>query len=370
MALQWLSANETGTNKGGILADDMGLGKTLSTLALILSRPAANRACKTTLIVGPVALLRQWQQEISTKILPNHSLSVFIHHQGKTKSYQDLRQYDVVLTSYGTLASEYKRLENFQERKKHHNIDIEAEVYQKKLPFIGSRSKWYRVVLDEAQNVKNKDTKSAKAVCCLQAENRWCLTGTPMMNGVHELYSLIRFLRIRPYNDYQAFQGAFAALKKGTGSERTLKNCLKKLQAVLKAILLRRTKDSTIDGEPIIKLPPKTEEQVHAIFNEDEQAFYTELETKSKFTFNRYLKAGTVGKNYSNVLVLLLRLRQAACHPHLIMDFDEAVVAGGSPDQVSLAKGLAPDVVRRIKEDATELWECPVCCKFHSMKCR
>lgn len=369
VALQWLTANETGTNKGGILADDMGLGKTLSTLALILSRPAANRACKTTLIVGPVALLRQWQQEISTKILPNHSLSVFIQHQGKTKTYQDLRQYDVVLTSYGTLASEYKRLESFQERKKHHNIDIEADVYQKKLPFIGSRSKWYRVVLDEAQNVKNKDTKSAKAVCCLRAENRWCLTGTPMMNGVHELYSLIRFLRIRPYNDYQAFQGAFAALKKGTGSERTLKNCLKKLQAVLKAILLRRTKDSTIDGEPIIKLPPKTEEQVHAIFNEDEQAFYTELETKSKVTFNRYLKAGTVGKNYSNVLVLLLRLRQAACHPHLIMDFDEALVAGGSPDQVSLAKGLAPDVVRRIKEDATELWECPVCCKFHSMNC-
>lgn len=311
VALTWLKAAEASTNKGGILADDMGLGKTVSTIALVLARPSPNRACKTTLIIAPVALLRQWEKEIGEKVLPSHKMSVFVYHSGKTKSYQDMRNYDVVLTSYGTLGSEYKRLDNLQQRKmQHKEMDINADLYQKKLPFLGIKSKWYRVVLDEAQNVKNKDTKSAKAVSLLQSQTRFCLTGTPMMNGVHELFSLIRFMRIRPYNDFTEFQSAFGILKKGTGSERQLKRALTRLQALLRSILLRRTKDSTIDGEPIIKLPPKTEEVVHAIFDEDQQNYYTALESKSKVTFNKYLKAGTVGKNYSSVLVLLLRLRQ------------------------------------------------------------
>lgn len=135
---------------------------------------------------------------------------------------------------------------------------------------------------------------------------------------------------------------------------------MKKLQAVLKAILLRRTKQSQIDGKPILVLPEKTEEVVHAIFDEDEQDYYTSLEKKTRLQFNKYLKAGTIGKNYSNILVLLLRLRQAACHPHLIMDFEEAPTEATAEEMLALAKALLPDVVGRIMA-ATVPFECPVC---------
>lgn len=81
-----------------------------------------------------------------------------------------------------------------------------------------------------------------------------------MQNGVFDLYSLIRFLRIRPYNESTQFEAAFGVLKRGTGREITLNRAMKRLQALLRSILLRRTKKSTIDGKPIIDLPPKTEE--------------------------------------------------------------------------------------------------------------
>src|SRR2546430_16833950 len=98
-------------------------------------------------------------------------------------------------------------------------------------------------------------------------------------------------------------------LTKGDTKKRDVQEAMRRLQAVLKAILLRRVKTSLIDGQPIITLPPKVEEIQHVVFSDDEQAFYSALETKTQIQFNKYLKANTVGKNYSNILVLLLRLR-------------------------------------------------------------
>lgn len=91
------------------------------------------------------------------------------------------------------------------------------------------------------------------------------------------------------------------------------------------------------------------------------QAYYISLETKQKLAFNKFRKAGTIGKNYANVLVLLLRLRQAACHPHLIIDYEEAPssVDITVDEMVELAKSLTPEVVGRIM--TAEQFECPVC---------
>ena len=137
---------------------------------------------------------------------------------------------------------------------------------------------------------------------------------------------------------------------------------MRKFQALLKATLLRRTKKSKIDGKPIITLPARTTEVQNATFSDDETSFYQALETRTRLQFNRFLKAGTVGKNYSNVLVLLLRLRQACCHPHLIRDFGVAMPSQGdmsSEDLIAMAAGLAPEVVTRIKEAGAI--ECPIC---------
>ena len=135
---------------------------------------------------------------------------------------------------------------------------------------------------------------------------------------------------------------------------------MQQLQALLKAVLLRRTKMSKIDGKSILQLPPRTTEKVYAVFSDDETEFYKALETRSQLQFNKYLQAGTIGKNYSSVLVLLLRLRQACCHPHLIQDFGvEINNPGEGIDMVANAKLLDSVVVARLKENENS--ECPVC---------
>lgn len=106
-----------------------------------------------------------------------------------------------------------------------------------------------------------------------------------------------------------------------------------------------------IDGKPIINLPPKFEHIDHVVFSKDEEEFYQALKDKTQLQFNKYRKAGTVGKNYSNILVLLLRLRQCCCHPHLIIDLEEA--AAGSAElteeqMIDRAMALEPDVVSRL----------------------
>ena len=192
------------------------------------------------------------------------------------------------------------------------------------------------------------------------------------MNNVGELYSLIRFLRIKPYDSAEKFNHDFTnPLKKGDPTGKAMQM----LQALLKAILLRRTKKSTIDGKPILALPERTTEEQHGAFNTDEWELYRALETKTQLQFNKYLKAGTVGRNYSNVLVLLLRLRQACCHPHLIKDFGQA--AGSSElsteDMIKLAKDLVPDVIARIRDstgsEPPHGLECPVCMDMTANAC-
>jgi len=200
-----------------------------------------------------------------------------------------------------------------------------------------------------------------------------------MMNNVGELYSLIHFLRIKPYNEYQRFQSEFGMLTKGTSGKRDTDNAMRKLQTVLKAILLRRTKQSQIDGKPIITLPPKSTEIQHVVFSDDELEFYKALESKTQIQFNKYLRQGTVGKNYSNILVLLLRLRQACCHPHLITDFETAPPGGEALTidvMKELAESLQPEVVKRLLETegfevqclphylyllGLTLLQCPIC---------
>ncbi|KAL8988484.1 MAG: hypothetical protein Q9177_002453 [Variospora cf. flavescens] len=362
LGLAWMKSMEEGTNKGGILADDMGLGKTIQALALMVARRSSEPSCKTTLIVAPVALMKQWEKEIKTKLKsgPGNQLTTYIlHGSGRAASWQELRTYDVVLTTYGTLATEMKRRDGINEARRR-NPNWRPITKADHLPLLGDECKWYRVILDEAQCIKNKSTKAAHGACALQAQTRFCMSGTPMQNNVTELYSLVHFLRIKPYNDLNRFNLDFTRSLKSTSDEEK-KRGMRKLQALLKAVLLRRNKKSVIDGQPILDLPERTTESRQAAFSEDEQAFYNALENKVQLQFNKYLRAGTVGRNYSNVLVLLLRLRQACCHPHLIKDYGVSSGAAELPAEelVKMAKELAPDAVARIIAQAD--LECPVC---------
>lgn len=359
--LEWLQKMENGSNKGGILADDMGLGKTVQAISLMVTNRSEDPVNKTTLILAPVALLRQWEQEIMTKVKPGrHRLHTFIHHSSaKKKNHRDLRDFDVVLTTFGTIAAELKKIEKYEMRKK---ADPMAQPRDdEKCMFIGPDCKWYRVIVDEAQCIKNKTTKTARAAFYLQARSRFCMTGTPMMNSVEELYSLIHFLRIKPYNNWNKFRTDFNQPLKGN-NEGARQMAMHKLQALLKAILLRRNKKTEINGRPILNLPERRVEETNPDFSEDERNIYVALETSSAVKFNKYLKAGTVSNSYMQILVLLLRLRQACCHPNLIKDLGiVAATAEITQDTMDeICRNLEPNVVTRIKE-ANGIFECPVC---------
>ncbi|KAK2590883.1 hypothetical protein QQS21_011437 [Conoideocrella luteorostrata] len=359
VALTWMKQMEEGTNKGGILADDMGLGKTVSTLALILANPSTCRP-KTNLIIGPLSLVRQWEEEIKKKIRFTSQLSVFVYHNRKpgTVTTHSLLKYDVVLTTYGTIAQDFRRYAEFNEKNKHRNIDFNDRSYGSTFPlFHQEKAMFHRVILDEAQCIKNRRTKTAEACHHLKATYKWCLTGTPMMNGVLELYSLLKFLNIKPYSSWEHFRQAFGVLFGMKGDPKSV--AMSRLRALLKAVMLRRKKDSKLDGKPILQLPAKNEHIVYAEFSTDERDFYKQLEEKAQVMFSKYLREGSIGKNYSNILVLLLRLRQACCHPHLNLDVDDAAPAVSNENMEQLVKDLDKLIVDRIKK--REAFECPIC---------
>ena len=140
-------------------------------------------------------MLYQWEDEIRRKLKPGHRLSVLKYHNSKD-GYQTLRTHDVVITTFGTLTSEMGKLDEYlksEDKPKDHSTLSQL------FPLLGPESLWYRVILDEAHNIKNAKTKTAKAVHRLKSEHRWCLSGTPMMNNVSELSSLVTFLQIKPY---------------------------------------------------------------------------------------------------------------------------------------------------------------------------
>lgn len=139
---------------------------------------------------------------------------------------------------------------------------------------------------------------------------------------------------------------------------------MNRLRALLKAIMLRRKKNSQLDGKPILKLPEKIEQVVYAELSPEEHDFYSQLEKKSQVQFSKYLRDGSIGKNYSSILVLLLRLRQACCHPHLNLDVDD-VSPVSDEEKVDLVKALDVAIVERIK--GIEAFECPIC--YDAVQC-
>jgi hypothetical protein len=187
IGLGWLKRQEESSFRGGILADDMGLGKTVEAIALILARPSNNPICKTTLIVAPLSLMRQWEVELKRHIRADHHLKVFVYHGNiRNVDFDRLRTHDVVLTTFHTLASEIGRL-------------AEART------LLTSSGTWYRVILDEAHAIRTRNTLASRAVHELRATYRLCMTGTPLMNSIGELFPYLRFLRIGAYKEFHQF---------------------------------------------------------------------------------------------------------------------------------------------------------------------
>lgn len=326
--VEWMMNKELATKKvkgilpkGGILADDMGLGKTIQSIALILGNPRPtdealqnskrsldSEVGRTTLVVAPLALIRQWEAEIANRVAKSHTLNVKVHHgPSRTKSYKDLQKYDVVITTYQTLTSEHNE-----------GSDI------LKTALFGVH--WYRVILDEAHSIKSRNAKATKAAYALNAEYRWCLTGTPMQNNLDELQSLIHFLRIKPYDALEMWrEQIMKPLQSGRGGLS-----IRRLRAFLSAFMKRRTKDvlklndraAGQDGAGSkpnsagFKIVKRDVINVKADLSPRERAFYQRLEDRTDKSLQVMMAGGQV--SYASALVLLLRLRQACNHPQLL----------------------------------------------------
>ncbi|GJX78641.1 helicase-like transcription factor CHR28, partial [Tanacetum coccineum] len=284
-------------------------------------------------------------------------LSVLIYHGTKrTKDPVELSKYDVVLTTYPIVSNEvpikplteedydeddyfdFYRPDLLSSKKRKLSKELKNGAEKRILKSSVSplvKVTWFRVVLDEAQIIKNHRTKASRACWGLEAKRRWCLSGTPIQNAINDLYSYFRFLRYDPYEKIQIFRSSIKNLIK-TQPELGYKN----LQAILKTMLLRRTKGTCIDGKPIISLPTKTVRMETLHFTDEERKFYTALEERSRAQFLEYSNAGTLHKNYANILVMLLRLRQACGHPLLVTGTKSTSELESSLEE---AKQLSPE---------------------------
>lgn len=289
---------------GGILSDDMGLGKTLEIISLLVADNAnAGKSTGTTLIVSPLSVMSNWSDQITRHVHEEHALKVYTYHgAGRVHmTAADLSQYDVVITTYQTLTSDYVP------RGKG------SKAPEKKLRDSGLYSmQWRRIILDEAHTVRNPVSKGAAACTAVMATSRWCLTGTPIVNSLKDLYCLVRFIGITGgLEELEIFNSALIRpLKSGDASAIFL------LQALMAAFTLRRKKDmSFVD----LKLP-SLEEYVHRIpFTDKEQERYDALNAEANGLLKKYEKSASgPGKGskdaYQHLLEILLRMRQICNH--------------------------------------------------------
>ncbi|PSR76803.1 hypothetical protein PHLCEN_2v8184 [Hermanssonia centrifuga] len=186
----------------GLQEDDMGLGKTVQMIAcMAMNMPSPDERHRGTLIVVPAALLTQWKDEIESKT--NGLFTVHLQHgKEKFKSLARLQEKDVVITTYQTLNMDFAV-----------PADVESDEEMEWLIENGgllARMKWYRVITDESQFIRNRGTRSSKAVAMLRAKYRWCLTGTPVTNTLADIYGLLRFGHFRPWNHWDDFNNYIA----------------------------------------------------------------------------------------------------------------------------------------------------------------
>ncbi|XP_022926603.1 helicase-like transcription factor CHR28 [Cucurbita moschata] len=338
-----------------------------ATICKNTSVQAKGRPAAGTLVVCPTSVLRQWADELHNKVSRKANLSVLVYHgSNRTKDPCELAKYDVVLTTYSIVSMEVPKQSAVDEEddEKHNTEDqvilsMQFPSSKKRKNFSGSDKKhsknkkgmdnetfesvarplakvrWFRVVLDEAQSIKNHKTQVARACWGLRAKRRWCLSGTPIQNAIDDLYSYFRFLKYDPYAAYKSF-----CLSIKVPINKNPSKGYKKLQAILKTIMLRRTKGTLLDGQPIVTLPPKQVELKKVDFTEEERDFYSKLEADSRAQYEEYAAAGTVKQNYVNILLMLLRLRQACDHPLLVKPYDSKSLWRSSVD---VAKKLPRD---------------------------
>nr|CAD7443687.1 unnamed protein product [Timema bartmani] len=307
-----------------------------------------------TLVVCPATLLGQWEGEVNSKC-KRGAVDVEIYHGSKREvKPRRLARRDIVITTFNLVLTEgsQKAVDNVSTNRKKgvlHNI------------------KWERIILDEAHVIRNHKSKTSLAVFQLRGRYRWALTGTPIHNKELDLYSLLKFLKCTPFDDYMVWK-RWVDNKNLAGQQR--------LKTVMNSIMLRRTKTQLQQEGSLQCLPQKEFHLIDVSLDEEESKVYQKVLVFSRTLFAQFLhqKAekeqltmmGCEPSEASNpfnpkgqlaawyqklsgmdniksfeILVLLLRLRQLCCHPSLISSMldrdncDTDCIEGADEDLVS-----------------------------------
>jgi superfamily II DNA or RNA helicase len=299
--LAWLQ-NLRANGLAGYLGDDMGLGKTAQTIAHLALEDAAGRLVDPALIVVPTSLVPNWSSELA-RFAP-HLNCVVMHGLDRHQRWDEIAAAHVVVTTYAILVR-----------------DIEAM----------KARHWSLVVLDEAQAIKNAESKATRAACSLEADHRLCLSGTPVENNLGELWSQFAFLMPGLLGDRKSFQKRFRTPieRRGDGVRAT------QLARRIRPFLLRRTKADVASD-----LPPKTEVVRRIELDAGQRDLYEAIRLSVHERVREAIAASGLARSQITVLDALLKLRQACCDPRLVK-LDAAREVSESTKLASLVEMLS-----------------------------
>jgi len=271
-------------NWGGILADDMGLGKTIQALSFLQHFRDTNGRL-TALVVCPTTLMFNWENEIK-KFSP--ALTYHIHHGGdRTRNKEVLMEYNVIITTYGTLRSDIKLL-----------LEIAFDY----------------AVLDESQAIKNPSSKVTKAACLLQAKHRLCMSGTPLQNNTFDIFAQMNFLNPGMLGSLEFFRQEFAVPIDKFG-EQDRKEHLRKL---LYPFILRRTKEQVAKD-----LPEKTETILFCEMEDEQRKVYEAYRNDYRDKILGTIETQGIQRSQLTILQGLMKLRQICDSPAILNETDK-----------------------------------------------
>jgi len=270
-------------NFGGCLADDMGLGKTIQTLAMLQKlkeEDELNHTHSTSLIIMPTSLIYNWLNE-AKKFTPK--LKILAHTgSNRNKDVSHFIKYDIVITTYGITRVDVNEIQDFY---------------------------FNYIILDESQNIKNPSSKSFKSVRLLKSRHKLVLSGTPVENSVGDLWTQLTFLNPGLLGTQAFFNEEYVqAIEKRKDEDKA-----KKLQAIIKPFVLRRTKEQVAE-----ELPAKTEQIFYCDMSEDQAAYYEKTKSAYRNDLLSSMDDGTYAKKQVQLLQGLTALRQLANHPKMI----------------------------------------------------
>jgi hypothetical protein len=294
--LKWL-AFQAGNRWGGCLADDMGLGKTIQVLAFFCYLSEKDLAQKNKfLVISPTTLIFNWQAEIN-KFCPHFKTYVF-HGSGRKMDNEILDEYDIFLTSYGTMVYDLQAMKDIR---------------------------FNCIILDEAQAIKNVNSLRYKAVSQLQADYRFTLTGTPIENSTLELYAQMQFTNPGLLGNFSFFKNEyFEAIEKKQDNEKA-----SDLISLIRPFMLRRTKEEVAKD-----LPEKTEMILLCEMEEEQRLVYDSFRIEMrKHLLGRIDELG-MGKAKMNILESLLKLRQICDSPALLKTDEDFGNASAKADEL------------------------------------